>query len=97
MSIVQGGNSPVNIDLQFKNVKFYGLNNATVTRISGFKNTVDQEIELDLTTPKVALIGPYTINGRVLILPVQGKGDSNLTLENVDVKIRLTGKQDYFF
>uniref|UniRef100_A0A6B2EBP2 Putative hemolymph juvenile hormone binding protein n=1 Tax=Phlebotomus kandelakii TaxID=1109342 RepID=A0A6B2EBP2_9DIPT len=93
MSIVQGGNSPVNIDLQFKNVKFYGLANATVTKIKGFGKDVEQDIELYLSSPKVALIGPYTINGRVLILPVQGKGASNLTLENIDVKIRLTGKK----
>ncbi|XP_059618807.1 protein takeout-like [Phlebotomus argentipes] len=93
MSIVQGGNSPVNIDLQFRNVKFYGLNNATVTKVKGFGKNVEQEIELDLNSPKVALIGPYTINGRVLILPIQGKGDSNITLENMVGKIRLTAKK----
>ncbi|GAB0091618.1 hypothetical protein DMENIID0001_064740 [Sergentomyia squamirostris] len=93
MSIIQGGNSPVNIDLQFKNVKFYGLSNATVTKIVGFKNTVEQEIELHLFSPQVSLIGPYTINGRVLVLPIQGKGESNLTLDNINVKIHLTGKK----
>lgn len=92
MSIVQGGSNPVNIDLQFRNVKFYGLNQADVKRISGFGKEVEERIEMDLFTPQISLIGPYTINGRVLILPVQGKGDSNITLDNVDVKIRMTGK-----
>uniref|UniRef100_A0A1B0CV07 Putative hemolymph juvenile hormone binding protein n=1 Tax=Lutzomyia longipalpis TaxID=7200 RepID=A0A1B0CV07_LUTLO len=93
MSIVQGGNSPVNIDLQFRNVKFFGLNTAVVHRVSGFGKNVDQRIELDLKAPQISLIGPYTINGRVLILPVQGKGDSNITLDNAD-KITKNGK-DY--
>uniref|UniRef100_A0A1L8DQ65 Putative hemolymph juvenile hormone binding protein n=1 Tax=Nyssomyia neivai TaxID=330878 RepID=A0A1L8DQ65_9DIPT len=93
MSIVQGGSNPVNIDLQFRNVKFYGLNKADMKRISGYGKEIEKRIEMDLFTPQISLIGPYTINGRVLILPVQGKGDSNITLDNVDVKIRMTGKK----
>lgn len=38
-------------------------------------------IEAEVTVPKpVKLMGDYKINGKVLILPIQGNGLSNLTL-----------------
>lgn len=38
------------------------------------------------------MVGPYIMDGRVLILPVQGKGESNLTLLDSDTIISFTGK-----
>lgn len=32
--------------------------------------------------PNLYLVGPYKISGRVLILPIQGEGISNITLGN---------------
>lgn len=42
--------------------------------------------------PRLELVGPYIMDGRVLILPVQGKGESNLTLLDSDTIISFTGK-----
>lgn len=47
--------------------------------------------ELALTFPRLELISPYRMDGKVLILPVQGKGDSNLTLLNTESTIKFTG------
>lgn len=30
--------------------------------------------------PALYLVGPYKISGRVLVLPIQGEGKSNITL-----------------
>lgn len=40
------------------------------------------------------LVGPYTISGRVLILPIQGTGMSNLTLANPDLLVTFKGKSE---
>lgn len=34
-------------------------------------------------------MGDYTINGKVLILPITGNGRSNLTMDNVKIIIKL--------
>lgn len=44
-----------------------------------------------LKSPQVALIGDYSINGRILVLPIQGEGKCNLTLDNMDISIKWTG------
>lgn len=47
---------------------------------SGFGNEPTGKYELRLKGPDLHLVGPYTISGQVLILPIQGKGHSNMTL-----------------
>ncbi|GAB0091619.1 hypothetical protein DMENIID0001_064750 [Sergentomyia squamirostris] len=91
MSISQGGNSPVNIDIQFKNVKFSGLKNAVVTNITGFKDVDQQNIGITFKAPSVSLCGPYTIKGKILVLPIEGKGDSNITVVNATITMRFKG------
>lgn len=38
--------------------------------------------------PIVTITGDYKINGRVLVLPIQGNGKSILTFENVDISFK---------
>ncbi|EDW67182.2 protein takeout isoform X4 [Drosophila virilis] len=38
------------------------------------------------------MVGPYIIKGKVLILPINGDGLSNLTLVNCDIALSFTGK-----
>lgn len=45
-----------------------------------------------LKGPVFVLTGPYTIQGRILILPIQGQGKSNFTLENPELVVKWTGK-----
>ncbi|KAF4524416.1 hypothetical protein B566_EDAN009332 [Ephemera danica] len=45
-------------------------------------------------TPVLQLIGEYETSGRVLILPITGKGPMNFTLENVDFKYTFDWKKD---
>lgn len=37
---------------------------------------------------QISLIGDYSVSGSVLILPIQGEGKCNLTLDNLDVSIK---------
>jgi hypothetical protein len=34
----------------------------------------------EVTVPRVEIVGQYEMDGRILLLPISGKGDINLTL-----------------
>lgn len=59
---------------------------------SGFTSDLSGVNELRMMFPRLELISPYQMDGRVLILPVAGKGDSNLTLLNSESTIKFSGK-----
>lgn len=91
MDIVQGGDGPINIVLNFKNVDLTGLAQSTVKKANGF--TADPtKMELAVLVPVASLVGGYKINGKVLILPIQGEGKSNMTMENCHIQLKWTGK-----
>lgn len=93
MDIVQGGNSPVNIVLNFKDVDFLGLSRAQVMSVKGFEPDFhNKKIEIRIKVPLASLLGDYKVSGRVLVLPIQGEGKSNLTLTNVDIGLKFLPK-----
>lgn len=84
----------VNIDLFFKNVALSGLSKSTFYKATGFKNDPDHnKLEIRLRTPALILDGPYKASGNVLFVPVTAKGNSNLTLENLDVTLKFVTKK----
>lgn len=46
----------------------------------GFGKDLTQQHEVEFYMDAVTFAGPYTVNGKILILPMTGKGISNLTL-----------------
>lgn len=46
----------------------------------GFDANIGQKYEIRWKGPVLQLIGPYSIKGKVLILPIQGVGISNMTI-----------------
>lgn len=91
MDIVQGGDGPINIVLNFKNVDLTGLSRSTVKKATGFTEN-PTKMELAVLVPVATLVGGYKINGKVLILPIQGEGRSNMTMENCHIQLKWTGK-----
>lgn len=56
---------------------------------SGFDADVfNSKYEIYAKLPAVTLDGDYKINGRVLVLPIQGVGKSKLNFENVNIAIK---------
>uniref|UniRef100_A0A1B0CZX5 Uncharacterized protein n=2 Tax=Phlebotomus papatasi TaxID=29031 RepID=A0A1B0CZX5_PHLPP len=103
ISIENSGNKAVNIRLVFHNVTLHGLKDIAIKKITGFpKDFEGSKNEVEFIAPIIQLVGQYSINGKVLILPIQGNGQSNFTLENVKIRVRFTGKKvtknqkDYF-
>uniref|UniRef100_A0A182XX17 Uncharacterized protein n=1 Tax=Anopheles stephensi TaxID=30069 RepID=A0A182XX17_ANOST len=90
MDIVQG-DGPINIVLNFKKVDLLGFQHAQIKKASGFTSN-PTKMDLNLLVPVATLVGGYRINGKVLILPIQGEGASNMTMVNCDISLKWTGK-----
>lgn len=63
-----------------------------VFKNSGFGPDPNGHYEMRFTGPQFILEGPYTMKGQILILPVQGQGKCNFTLDNPELFVRFTGK-----
>ncbi|XP_055327031.1 protein takeout-like [Sitodiplosis mosellana] len=90
--IEQGEESPVNVVLIFTNNTIVGMRDFTFYKIEGFNDKVDGKYEIRLKGPRLELVGPYSVKGRILILPIQGVGKSNITVLNPDFLVRFNGK-----
>lgn len=58
----------------------FNINGITFILCSGFQQNPEGRYLVNLKGPVLYLVGPYTISGRVLVLPIQGVGKSNITL-----------------
>lgn len=93
LAIEQGGASPVNIKLYFKNLAYNGFSTAKFLRLGGLKETVNgSKLNFDMHVPVVSQVGQYRIMGNVLILPISGNGMSNMTFVDSVMKFRSTTK-----
>jgi len=92
IGIKQGADSPVNIELKFSDVDLIGLSSCRITKISGFQSNPNGKYSLTVKGPALYLVGPYKISGRVLVLPVQGAGKSNITLVEPEITMTFDGK-----
>ncbi|XP_050088483.1 uncharacterized protein LOC126572847 [Anopheles aquasalis] len=90
MDIIQG-DGPINIELNFRKVDLNGFREAKIKKANGFTAN-PTKMELNLLVPVASLVGGYKINGKVLILPIQGEGASNMTMVNCDITLRWIGK-----
>jgi len=75
----KGSSKSVSIDLKLKDVKIMGL---TSTVIDSLKIDVDNYKltgKIGFTKP-LQITGQYTVNGKVLVLPITGNGPCNIVL-----------------
>ncbi|XP_055681534.1 uncharacterized protein LOC129788972 [Lutzomyia longipalpis] len=83
-TLVQEGRGAINFVLQFRDFDFIGYRDSKILDARGWPENFDGTIaEMSVKAPKFTLIGPYTINGNLLLLPIQGSGTSNVTLNNL--------------
>lgn len=81
MNIEQAGDGPVTLKINLRNIEMNGMSQMTFTKIEGFRKDFDKaRIEMRFKYPALNIQGPYKLEGRVLVLPVQGDGKINLTL-----------------
>lgn len=94
INIAQGASSsPVNIQLDLKNQDIYGMKDIKVRKVRGFDKVPDSVLEVEAELKQIKLIGDYKIDGRILVLPIQGQGRSNLTLDDLNINFKFKLKQ----
>lgn len=60
---------------------------------SGFaKDPESSRFEIFASIPKISINGNYKINGKILVLPIQGDGKSELDIENMDLIVKFKPK-----
>lgn len=87
MESAQSKKKEKKLDFNLKfNSFFFGKN------FSGFQKEPAGKYMLKIKGPVLYLVGPYKISGRVLVLPIQGDGQSNITLVDPEITITFDGK-----
>ncbi|XP_077290731.1 protein takeout-like [Arctopsyche grandis] len=91
--IEKGETSPVAIRLEYTDNDLTGLSKSQIKSVTG-KLSSAKQFEMVITNylEEVVLKGPYTVNGKVLILPIQGIGQSVMGLEQLTSKLTIKGE-----
>lgn len=90
MTISQGQNSPINLKQEFKNIKLLHLSTSVVKKY--YTDFTKWRLKSISYTPVMEFLGEYNMDGRVLILPVVGKGKSNITMIDLKTTHELFGE-----
>lgn len=80
LNLVQGSGHRVNIELYFNEIDILGLSNATAYKASGFDQVPSEFVDFRFMIPMLMIKGPYKVNGQILFLPLNGRGESQLIL-----------------
>nr|CAD7406854.1 unnamed protein product [Timema cristinae] len=84
ISILQGNDGPVAVNASLTQVVIRGLSAINVTN-----NKVDYRtfsFTTEMTVPKMRVEGNYTLQGKILLLPLVGKGDAWFEPYNMKIK-----------
>ncbi|CAB3222255.1 unnamed protein product [Arctia plantaginis] len=87
---VDSGSGPVVITQDYRNIKLYGLTDSVLTSYKA--DLKHYRLRTESITPKMEFIADYIMRGRILLLPIQGKGLANITMVNLVVKHDLIGE-----
>ncbi|XP_043468294.1 protein takeout-like [Leptopilina heterotoma] len=87
ISIGEAGGS-VSVKQEYKNVEVHGLTKNLEKR--NFNFDWDKLIlSIEAYNPQVDFVGKYKVEGKVLLLPIRGSGDSNITMLNLITRVNL--------
>ncbi|XP_062124367.1 protein takeout [Drosophila sulfurigaster albostrigata] len=87
--ISDGRSGSLSLKLSFADVNVEGLSSVKFDRAVGFDtNPATSKFEMYGSFPKVVLRGKYVADGRILILPIRGDGDADITLHNPKFSVK---------
>lgn len=84
---IRTGSEQVGLKLKMKNVNIFGIGDIDILGLKG--NMTKRKIEWQILTKTINLDGDYEAGGRILILPVTGKGKFDFTLKEMKVRLRM--------
>ncbi|XP_055327034.1 protein takeout-like [Sitodiplosis mosellana] len=93
IDISQGSNSPIAIKLNFRDLDLSGISQSVINRVVGFgADPNSSKYEVYAVVPKITITGKYKIDGRVLVLPIQGEGNAHLVFDNTNLVVKYKPK-----
>uniref|UniRef100_A0A182YT30 Hemolymph juvenile hormone binding protein n=1 Tax=Anopheles stephensi TaxID=30069 RepID=A0A182YT30_ANOST len=82
--------SPIKLKQHFTNVR---LSHLTESNILKYRTDLKKLIiKAEAITPQIQFVGNYTMDGRILVLPITGKGVANITLHRLKTHHELIGE-----
>ncbi|XP_072934105.1 protein takeout [Epargyreus clarus] len=87
---IESGAGPVTITQNYRNIQLHGLTDSILTSYKA--DLKHHRLRTDSLTPKMEFVADYVMKGRILVLPIQGKGVANITMLNLVVKHDLIGE-----
>ncbi|VVC25554.1 Haemolymph juvenile hormone binding [Cinara cedri] len=86
---IDQGEGPVSIKLNFKELDIHNLRNLHVKKVHYDPVNFNADLEFQISIP-ITLDGDYDITGKVLVLPIVGKGKSKIDIfmSNITAKVQ---------
>ncbi|XP_013113019.1 protein takeout [Stomoxys calcitrans] len=84
VQLTDGHSGSLNLKFSLRDVDVVGLSTVKFDRAVGFSpDPATSKFELYGSLPKLTIRSKYNADGRILILPIQGDGDADISFENV--------------
>ncbi|XP_065371482.1 circadian clock-controlled protein daywake-like [Calliphora vicina] len=80
-------NSPIQINFEFIKCSVYGLEKAKILRTAGLDKEF-HNVEIDAIIPNLRLNGDFESTGKLLLLPINGKGKAVIELKECKIQTR---------
>ncbi|CAH1394515.1 unnamed protein product [Nezara viridula] len=77
----EGGSKSVSMNLTLENINIYG--NAGAEIVKAEMDSSKKQFKLTVHHPQVKLIADYILEGKFLVVPVNGKGKTTITLDDL--------------
>ncbi|XP_034488766.1 protein takeout [Drosophila innubila] len=87
-------NTPMQMNLKFRTLTVRGFENTTILRAKGFDKDLRHGFELSGWTPSIHLDGIYEADGKLMMLPIQGRGQAQVLLTNCQFTCRAKAIED---
>ncbi|XP_050443508.1 protein takeout-like [Adelges cooleyi] len=90
--IDEGSQGPVQIKMQFEELDIYNFNSTIIKDYQFDTANLNMSISVQTKLP-IVLEGLYEMNGKVLVLPITGKGKCRMVIDNYSSKSYLQFKK----
>ncbi|CAH2093367.1 unnamed protein product [Euphydryas editha] len=87
---IDAGVGPVVLTQNYRGIKLHGLTDSIITTYKA--DLKHYRLKTESVTPKMEFVADYVMKGRILVLPIQGKGVANITMVNLVVKHDIFGE-----
>ncbi|KAM7361035.1 protein takeout-like [Cochliomyia hominivorax] len=90
-------NSPVQVNFKFKNSTVYGLDEIKMLSVNGFNKNM-KKIKAETLIPNQRIRGDYESEGKILLLPLNGRGKGEIFFKNlkmfIDMEVEIEKRND---